>query len=479
MKIFCVFPVGCVGQVACAALAAMAHATIGTMLGLPGVILPQLTDPTSHDLFLNTSQVALFGSLIHVGAMAGSLVGGGLSVYLGQRATLLMVMPFCLVLWLGMAFTSTVWVLQLMRALLGVAQGFIATTSGNYLVEITHSSLRGSLIPFLDIWRQFGILLVYAVGSLHLTWHEVMLVCGCVSTVPIFIALLFLPNSPRWLVTRSREQEAYKALVFLRGPHYNSKIELQSIVDHFQEEDTNKKSVMEQLKQMREPNNLYRLTFISIITVFLQFTGNIPIVTYSVPIFQAANSSMNSYGCLVSIACLRVMGIMIYMIVAERLGRRLVVITSSLICTVALLLLGVYFLLQNSGADVSAITWLPLFSLLVYMPFVVILESIISILRSEIFSNSIRPMAVSVASVVFFLSMFMSTQLFPIMTETITEQGVFWTYALSCLLMALTTAVLLPETSGLTLEELDHVFKYGKKVVLPIPCVHKKVRISE
>uniref|UniRef100_A0A0P4WCL5 Major facilitator superfamily (MFS) profile domain-containing protein n=1 Tax=Scylla olivacea TaxID=85551 RepID=A0A0P4WCL5_SCYOL len=411
--------------------------------------------------------------------MAGSLVGGGLSVYLGQRITLLMVMPFCLVLWLGMAFTSTVWILQLMRALLGVVQGFIGTTAGNYLVEITHSSLRGCLIPFLDIWRQFGILLVYAVGSFHLTWREVMLVCGCVSTVPTFIALLFLPNSPRWLVTRGREQEAYKALVFLRGPQYNSKIELQSVVDHFQEEATKKKSAMEQLRQMREPNILYRLTFIIILTVFLQFTGNIPIVTYSIPIFQAANSSMNSYGCLVSIAFLRVAGILVYMLVAERLGRRVLVITSSLICTVSLLLLGVYFFLQSSGTDVSAITWLPLFSLLVYMPFVVILESIISIMRSEVFSNSIRAMAVSLTSVVFFLSMFLSTQLFPIMTETIMEQGVFWTYALSCLLMALTTAVLLPETRGLTLEEVDHVFKYGKKVVLPIPCVYDKVRISE
>lgn len=417
--------------------------------------------------------------MIHVGAIAGSLVGGGLSVYLGQRVTLLIVMPFCLVLWLGMAFTSTVWVLQLMRALLGVVQGFIGTTSGNYLVEITHSSLRGSLMPFLDIWRQLGILLVYAVGSLHLTWREVMLVCGCVSTVPIFISLLFLPNSPRWLVTRGREQEAYKALVFLRGHRYNSKAELQSIVDHFHQEATNKKSAMEQLRQMREPNILYRITFITFLTIFLQFTGNIPIVTYSTPIFQAASSSMNSYGCLVSIACLRVAGILAFMVVVERLGRRVLVITSSLICTVSLLLLGVYFLLQNSEIDVSSITWLPLFSLLVYMPFVVIIESIVCILRSEVFSNSIRPMAVSVMSVVFFLSMFMSTQLFPIMTETITEQGVFWTYALSCLLMALTTAVLLPETRGLTLEEVDHVFKYGKKVVLPIPCVHDKVRISE
>ena len=50
-------------QVAFAALAAMGQAIIGTIIGLPGVILPQLTDPTSHDLFLNTSQVALFGKL--------------------------------------------------------------------------------------------------------------------------------------------------------------------------------------------------------------------------------------------------------------------------------------------------------------------------------------------------------------------------------------------------------------------------------
>ena len=388
-------------------------------------------------------------------------------------------MPICLALWIGMAFASTVWILLLMRALLGMVIGSISVLTNNYVVEITHSSLRVSLIPFTDMWIQLGILLVYGVGSLYLTWREVMLVCGCVSTVPIFIVYMFFPNSPRWLVTRNREQEAYKAMVFLRGPHHNSKVELQSIVDHFKEEATKKKSAMEQLRQMGKPNNLYRLALTSMLIVFAQFSGNISIVTYSVPIMQATHLPMNSYGSVMFMSCLRVAGILVYMLVVKRLGRRVVLITSSLICTLSLFLLGVYFILQKSGTDVSAVTWLPLFLLSVYMPFVVITASVISTTRSEIFSNSVRPMAMSMVTIVFYLSLFACTQLFPIMTETIMEQGVFWTYAFSCLLITLTTAVLLPESRGLTLEEFDHVLKYGKKVVLLIPCVHDKVRISE
>lgn len=406
-----------------------------------------------------------------MGAMVGSLLGGVFNIYLGQRVTLLLAMPFSLVLWLSMSFTSAVWVLQLMRALLGIAQGFIGTASANYLAEVTQSKLRGRLMSFLDIGRQSGILLVYVVGCLNLTWREVMLVCGCVTTLPTFIGLLLLPNSPRWLVTRGREEEAYEALVFLRGPHYDSKVELQSIVDHFNKATANQKTTMEQMKQMREPNVLYRLVFMAILTVLVQFTGNVPIVTYVVPIFQAANSNLNSYGSAVSIASLRVAGTLAFMLVVERVGRRILMVVSCLFCAVCLLLLGVYFLLQNTGADVSTIGWLPLVSLLTYMPFVVAIQAVLSILRSEIFSTSLRAVAVSTMFIVFFMSMFAVAQMFPIMTETIGEQGVFWTYSSSCLLLGLITAVLLPETRGLTLEEVDDTFKYGKKIVLPIPCV--------
>ena len=385
--------------------------------------------------------------------------------------TLLLVMPFSLVMWLIMSFTSTLWVLQLMRTLLGVSQGIVGTASTNYLAEVTHSTVRGRLMSVLDMGRQTGILLVYIVGCMNLTWREIMLVCGCVSTLPTFIGLLFIPNSPRWLVTQSREEEAYESLVFLRGPHYDSKKELQSIVDHFQKATANTKSTMEQMKQMQEPNVLYRLVLMTVITILVQFSGNISIVTYCVPIFQAANSTMNSYGSAVSIASLRVAGIFVFMLLVERLGRRILMVTSSLLCTISLLFIGVFFMLKNTGSDVSTIGWLPLISLLVYMPFVVSITAVTAVLRSEMFATSIRAMAVSIMFAVFFLSMFAVTQFFPNMMETLGEQGTFWTYSISCLLLALVTVLLLPETSGLTLEEVDDTFKYGKKIVVPIPCV--------
>lgn len=419
------------------------------------------------------------GSLLHVGAMIGSLMGGGLNIYLGQRVTLLLAMPFSLALWLGMSFTSTVWVLQLMRAFLGMTQGFIGAASANYLAEVTQSELRGRLMSFLDIGRQSGILLVYIVGSIELTWRDVMLVCGCVTTLPTFVGLLFLPNSPRWLVTRGRHDEAYDALVFLRGPDHNSKLELQTIVDHFNQATANKPSTADQLKQMREPTIFYRLIFMGVLTVLLQFTGNVPIVTYVVPIFQAANSQLNSYASAVSIASLRVAGTVAFMLVVERMGRRTLLVTSSLACTATLLLLGVYFLLQNMGIDVTSISWLPLVSLLVYMPFVVAIQAVVAILRSEIYPTSLRAATVSIIYIVFFLAMFAVTQLFPVMAETTGEQGVFWTYAAACLIMAVMAALLLPETRGLTLEEVDDTFRYGKKLQVQVPCLTNGVNVKD
>nr|XP_053635097.1 facilitated trehalose transporter Tret1-like [Cherax quadricarinatus] len=396
----------------------------------------------------------------------GSVVGGVLNIHLGQRITLLISMPMTLVLWVALFFTNAVWLLLFLRTLLGAVQGLVGAASGNYVVEISQKDIRGRLTGFTDTGRQVGFLLVYIMGSLDLTWREVMLVCGCVTAIPPFIGFLFMPDSPRWLVTKGRLDEAQKALSFFRGPHYNCQLEYDDIIHQFEQTTNSKMGFMDQLHQMREPSVFRRLVFLVFLMVAVQFTGNMSIATYVVPIFQATNSNMSSYTSAILIGGIRVVGTVISQLVVDRMSRRFMLIGPCLACTATLLTLGGYFCAQNQGLDVSNIGWLPLTALMVYTPFVCIIQAVLTILRAEILPTSIRAFSAAIVYVFFFMGMFAATYTFPAMVATIGQYGAFWSYAATCVLIALVVGHILPDTSGLSLEQIDDLFRYGKKHIL-------------
>lgn len=451
-----------------ALMAAMTQLSLGTIVGLPGVTLPQLTDPHSSDLYLDTNQVALFGSLIHIGAIVGSIAGGMMNLYVGQRVTLLLAMPFSLALWLAMSFTSTVWLLLLVRTLLGLTQGLVGAASGNYVIELSSSKLRGRLTGFIETGRQVGFLMVYLVGSLDLTWREVMLVCGCITAIPPFVGLLFLPDSPRWLVTRGRFDEARKSLLFFRGSHYDIQPEFDSITDQIKRTSANKKSLKDQLRQMREPSVLRRMLLLAFLMIAIQFTGNMSIATYVVPIFQATDSGINSYVSAALVGSIRVVGTIVFLLVVDRVGRRSMIFVTTLTCATTMLSLGVYFFLHHRGVDVGDISWLPLSTIMVFTAFVCGAQAVMSLLRSELLPTSVRATTTAIMYVFFFTGMFIATQTFPLIVEGAGEHGAFWIYSGSCVLIALVVGFKLPETQGLSLEQIDDLFRYGESTVQAI-----------
>ncbi|KAK7067627.1 hypothetical protein SK128_001258 [Halocaridina rubra] len=442
-----------------AIIASMTHFIIGTIIGLPAVTLTELTNPETTDIFLNTSQVALFSSIIHIGAAMGSLIAGAMNLRLGQRVTLLLTLPATLLLWIILAFSPAVWMVLLVRAFLGAAQGFIGAASSNYVVEIADSNMRGRLSGIIDTCRQIGFLLVYVIGTFNLTWRQISVVCGCVTCIPPFIGLFFLPNSPRWLVTRGRIEEAEKAFTFYRGSHFDVRPELKSVINQFENTTANKTSVREQFHQMLQPGVYPRFILLAFLMFVVHFTGNIAIATFVVPIFQAANAQLDPYASAVLIGSFRVAGTIAFLLIVDHVGRRTALLFSSAACTTSLVALGAYFYLQNGNKDVTSVSWLPLTSLLFYTPFVCAIQAVTSLLRGEILPTALRALGASIMYVVFFTGMFASTQTFPEMITATGEEGAFWVFGGCCVLMAVVVAITLPETKGLSLEQIDDLFR--------------------
>ncbi|KAG0724861.1 hypothetical protein GWK47_004914 [Chionoecetes opilio] len=87
----------------------------GTVFSFSGVTLPQLSDAATEDLYLDPHQAALFGSLVNLGAMAGTCLSCPLLVRLGQRTTLLLGLPLSLLAWCALVFSHSIWLLQMSR----------------------------------------------------------------------------------------------------------------------------------------------------------------------------------------------------------------------------------------------------------------------------------------------------------------------------------------------------------------------------
>lgn len=147
---------------------------------------------------------------------------------IGRKKTLLLTEIPSIIGWLLIAFATEVHHIYLGRLLTGLASGMVGAPARVYTSEITQPHLRGMLGALASVSISFGVLFQYTIGSIA-TW-QIMSMCS--ATIPIVALLLMymMPESPNYLVARSKPQKAVKSLSQLRG----SKCNIQREIDHMQ-----------------------------------------------------------------------------------------------------------------------------------------------------------------------------------------------------------------------------------------------------
>lgn len=167
----------------------------------------------------------LITSLLTLGSFASSLVAGFFSSYLGRRQALWLA---CIVNAIACGIqigTSSPGVLYLGRLLLGFANGFFVTFSNIYTAEAAPAHMRGVIVALFAYWVNIGSILGAVVDNktkerMDPLSYRIPLACLYIVPTLLFVALFFVPESPRWLLHRGREDAARKALEQLRGSSY-------------------------------------------------------------------------------------------------------------------------------------------------------------------------------------------------------------------------------------------------------------------
>ncbi|KAF7624106.1 putative transporter [Aspergillus flavus] len=202
-------------------------AAIGSLQAMPGFLkVFGYPDPGSEGGYAIDSTVQqLITSLLTLGSFVSSLVAGFFSAYLGRRHALWLA---CIVNAIACAIqigAPSAGVLYLGRLLLGFANGFLVTFSNIYTAEASLAHLRGVMVALFAYWVNIGSILGAAVDNktkerMDRLSYRIPLACLYIVPKFLFVALFFVPESPRWLLHRGKAQAARQALEQLRGTSY-------------------------------------------------------------------------------------------------------------------------------------------------------------------------------------------------------------------------------------------------------------------
>lgn len=393
----------------------------------------------------------LTGSLA-LGCIVGCLIAGKLSDQYGRKSGLFCAALLFAISSFGMGIAPDLEIFVLMRFLSGIGVGMASMLSPMYIAEISPAHVRGRNVAINQLTIVIGILITnlvnYKLSSLGEDSWRWMFGLGVVPSLLFLIGIVWLPESPRWLIAKGRVEEA-RAVLLRFG---NSTVVDKTMVEVVQSnKEASPISFKEVLHKSVRPAVVVGVT----LAIFQQFCGINVVFNYTSTIFESIGASLDQQLFeTVSIGIVNLLFTLVAMWQVDRLGRRPLMLIGSLGLAITYVVLA--FLLQNPLSSVLV----SIFVLLSISVYATSLAPVTWVLISEIFPNRVRGMATSLAMVALWSAYFILVFTFPILAEKLGTYGPFYLYASICVLGFVFVLRKVKETKGQTLEELEGNFRH-------------------
>uniref|UniRef100_A0A8D0RUJ1 Solute carrier family 2, facilitated glucose transporter member 6 n=1 Tax=Sus scrofa TaxID=9823 RepID=A0A8D0RUJ1_PIG len=315
--------------------AVLGNFSFGYSLVYASPVIPALEHSLDPNLSLTKTQASWFGSVFTLGAAAGGLSAMVLNDLLGRKLSIMFSALPSVAGYAFMAGAHGLWMLLLGRMLTGFAGGLTAACIPVYVSEIAPPGVRGALGATPQLMAVFGSLSLYALGLL-LPWRW-LAVAGEGPVLVMILLLSFMPNSPRFLLSRGRDSEALQALTWLRGADADIRWEFEQIQDNVR-----KQSSRMSWAEARDPH-MYRPITIALVMRFLQqLTGITPILVYLQSIFDStAVLLLPKYDAAI-VGAVRLLSVLIAAVTMDLAGRKALLFVSGATMFAANLTLGLY-----------------------------------------------------------------------------------------------------------------------------------------
>lgn len=434
-------------------------ATFGGLLfgydtGVINGALPYMTD----DLGLTAVTEGMVTSSLLLGAALGAITGGRLSDARGRRRTILVLAVIFFVGALGCTLAPNVAVMVVARFVLGLAVGGASVTVPVYLAEVSPAERRGALVTRNELMIVSGQLLAFTSNAIIAqvggesggVWRW-MLVLATIPAVVLWFGMLVMPESPRWLASKTRFTEALDVLKQVRSQQ-RAEDELAEVTAlAVKEEQQN----LGGWQDMKTNPWLRKLMFVGFgIAIVQQITGVNTIMYYGTQILTDAGfTSDSALTANIANGVISVLATFVGIWLLGRVPRRPMLMTGQIGTTVALLLIGVFSLALPSG-DARAYAVLAM-----TVTFLAFQQGAISpvtwLMLSEIFPMRMRGFGMGVAAVVLWLTNFAIGLVFPSLVDGIGISNTFFLFVVAGLFSLAFVKLYVPETKDRSLETLE------------------------
>ncbi|MEM1128997.1 MAG: sugar porter family MFS transporter [Pseudomonadota bacterium] len=395
---------------------------------------------------------------VPLGALFGALVAGQMVERHGRRAMLLFAALLFAVGALFAAMAFSVWILTLARLILGFAIGIAGLAAPLYISESAPPEKRGMLVSVYQLAITLGILGAYLVGFAFDDSWRTMFALGMVPGILLFVGMYALCDTPRWLATNGRTEEARKAIAKLADvPPSDPSVEQE--IDEIiatSKSDSGGGGWDELFGKVARPALIVGLGLF-----FLQQLSGINAVIYFAPtVFAEAGFSDGSTQLLatVGIGIVNVLMTLVGMALIDRIGRRKLLLSGFLVAALSLGMIAV-----SAALGAEALGALAFLGLVLYVAaFAASIGPLPWVMMSEVFPLNVRGLGMGLASVVNWGFNFVVVFSFPILVSGFGLGGVFSIYAVVCALGVGFTYWFVPETKGIALEDIERHLRSGR-----------------
>ncbi|NWS91528.1 GTR6 protein, partial [Toxostoma redivivum] len=463
--------------------AVLGNFSFGFALVYPSPVIPALEAHPSPALRLDQHTASWFGSVFTLGAVAGGLSTMLLNDCLGRKLSIMFSALPSVLGYALLAGAQGLWMLLLGRVLTGYAGGVTSASIPVYISEISHPGVRGMLGACPQIMAVLGSLVLYALGKylcgLVLDWRW-LAVAGEVPVLAMTLLLCFMPNSPRFLLSQGKEEEALGSLCWLRGKDTDYAREYEQIKDSVR-----KQSRRVSCAELKDPF-LYKPILIAGVMRFLQqLSGVTCILMYLQPIFKRTSVILKPEYDAALVGLVRLSAVAIAAVSMDKAGRKILLFVSAAVMLASNLTMGLYIhfvpashnstvanttLLSSANLPAGPTNYITLIPLLATMFFIMGYAMgwgpITWLLMSEILPLKARGVASGLCVVVSWLTAFILTQFFLPVVNAFGLEVPFLFFAVIGVGNILFTGCCVPETKGRSLEQIEAFFRTGRRSFL-------------
>ena len=447
----------------------------GFLFGYDTAVISGTIAQVTHLFQLDTLQQGWYVGCALIGSIIGVLFAGILSDKFGRKSTMILSAILFSTSAIGCAVSTDFNQLVIYRIIGGVGIGVVSIISPLYISEVAVAQYRGRLVSLYQLAVTIGFLGAYLVNyqllgysmsnpDVSTGWWNLVFVSEVwrgmlgMETLPaimFFIIIFFIPESPRWLILKGKEE---KATNILERIYTSSKEALFQLTETKSVLSSESKS---EWKLLLQPGIRKAVIIGVCIAVLGQFMGVNAVLYYGPSIFENAGlSGGDSLFYQVLVGLVNTLTTVLALVIIDKVGRKKLVYYGVSGMVISLVLITTYFIYGESWG-ISSIFLLIFFLFYVFCCAVSIC-AVVFVLLSEMYPTRVRGLAMSIAGFALWIGTYLIGQLTPWMLQNLTPAGTFILFAIMCVPYMLIVWKLVPETTGKSLEEIERYWMKNK-----------------